>query len=110
VGATYNWTDKNNTPTQEGMEELLSTLKSIIQCDFEVVNHFAGVRPTVNDRRPLVGEHPIHNNIYVLNGLGTRGVFLGPSMAKMLFDYIEFNIPIDFHADIKRFKKINWFT
>jgi len=110
VGATYNWTDKTNIPTEEGKQELLLELKTIIQCDFEVVDHFAGVRPTVNDRRPLLGEHPKHKNIYVLNGLGTRGVFLGPSMAKMLFDYIESNIPIDPHADIKRFKKIDWFN
>jgi glycine/D-amino acid oxidase-like deaminating enzyme len=46
------------------------------------MEHFAGVRPTVKDRRPLVGTHAEYSAIHILNGLGTRGVMLGPSMAK----------------------------
>ena len=78
VGATYDWIDKTNTPTQAGKDELIEKLSELISCDFEIVKHFAGVRPTVKDRRPLVGTHPIHSQLHVLNGLGTRGVMLGP--------------------------------
>ena len=49
-----------------------------------------------------------HNNIHILNGLGTRGVMLAPTMAKNLFEYIEFSKPIDSSINIKRFyKKMN---
>lgn len=104
VGSTYNWQDKTNSPTEEAKKELVDNLKDLIQCDFEIIQHFAGVRPTVKDRRPLVGTHPKYKNLHVLNGLGTRGVMLAPAMAKNLFDYIENQIPLDKHIDINRIK------
>lgn len=103
VGATYNWKDKTNLPTEEGKAELLERLGEILSCDFEIIEHFAGVRPTVRDRRPLVGTHSDYKGLHILNGLGTRGVMLGPAMAKALFDNIENNIPLDKEIDIKRF-------
>jgi glycine oxidase len=103
VGATYNWKDKTNLPTEEGRAELIDRIKEIISCDFEIIEHYAGVRPTVRDRRPLVGTHAEYKRIHVLNGLGTRGVMLGPAMAKALFDTIENDIFLDKEIDIKRF-------
>lgn len=108
VGATYNWEDKTPTPTEAGKKELLANLMTILQCDFEIFDHLAGVRPTVKDRRPMVGTHPKHQNLHVLNGLGTRGVMLAPAMAKALFENIENQIPLEKEIDIKRFKKISW--
>lgn len=103
VGATYNWTDKTNLPTKSAREELLNKVKTFIDSDFEVINHIAGIRPTVKDRRPLVGPHPKYNNLYVLNGLGTRGVMIAPYVAKALFNYIEENKPLDSEININRF-------
>nr|WP_315231838.1 FAD-dependent oxidoreductase [uncultured Flavobacterium sp.] len=103
VGATYNWKDKTDLPTEEGKTELVDRIKEIITCDFEIVEHFAGVRPTVKDRRPLVGTHRNYESIHILNGLGTRGVMLGPAMAKALFENIEYQVPLNKEIDIKRF-------
>ena len=107
VGATYDWKDKTNTPTEEGKQELVDKLKEIISCDFEIVEHFGGVRPTVKDRRPLVGTHPEFKQLHVLNGLGTRGVMLGPFLANQLFQHIENKIPLDKEIDIARCYKKN---
>jgi len=104
VGATYNWEDKTNIPTEAAKKELIENLKEIITCDFEIIEHYAGVRPTVKDRRPLLGSHPIYKNMFILNGLGTRGVMLAPSMARMLFNHIEINEELNPYVDIKRFK------
>lgn len=104
VGATYNWEDKTNIPTEAAKKELIDNLKELITCDFEVIEHYAGVRPTVKDRRPLVGTHPVHKNLHVLNGLGTRGVMLAPAMAKNLYNHIENQIPLDKNIDILRIK------
>lgn len=108
IGATYNWKDKTNLPTEEGKQELLENLKEILNCDFEIIEHLAGVRPTVKDRRPMIGTHPNHGRIHLLNGLGTRGVMLAPAMAKALFENIEFEKPLDKTIDIKRFRKVQW--
>ena len=105
VGATYNWTDKTDTPTEDGKRELIEKIKQIMNCDFQIVKHFAGVRPTVKDRRSLVGTYSNHNSIHILNGLGTRGVMLGPAMAKALFENIEYQKPLDKAIDIRRFEK-----
>jgi glycine oxidase len=105
VGATYNWKDKTNNPSEEGKKELLDNITELLDCEFEIVNHFAGVRPTVRDRRPLVGTHPIHKNMHILNGLGTRGVMLGPAMGLDLFNFIENKKPIDKEEDIVRYNK-----
>lgn len=105
VGATYNWNDKTDTPTQEGKQELIDRIKEILNCEFEIISHFAGIRPTVKDRKPLIGTHPDYKNVHILNGLGTRGVMLGPSMAKALFEFIEAGTPLKPEININRFYK-----
>ncbi|MCA0348741.1 MAG: FAD-binding oxidoreductase [Bacteroidetes bacterium] len=103
VGATYNWKDKTVFPTEEGKKELVERIKEILSCEFQIIQHFAGVRPTVNDRRPLLGSHPKHKNLFILNGLGTRGVMLAPAMAIELYNHIEKNKPLDKTIDINRY-------
>lgn len=105
VGATYNWKDKTDLPTEEGKRELIERIQEIINCDFEIVSHFGGVRPTVRDRRPIIGTHSQHKSLHILNGLGTRGVMLGPAMAKDLFYHIENKTVLDPVIDINRFYK-----
>lgn len=103
VGATYDWKDKTHNISAEAKDELVTKLKQVIQCDFEVVHQVAGIRPTVKDRRPLVGVHHNHKNIAILNGLGTRGVMLAPFLANQLFEHLEYGKPLDKDIDIKRF-------
>ena len=105
VGATYDWKDKTDVVTEEGKAELLEGLRDVINFDFEVVEHSAGVRPTVKDRRPLVGSLVNSSVIHVLNGLGTRGVLLGPFLAHALYDYIECGVALDKEISIERFIK-----
>lgn len=105
VGATYNWSDKTNIPTEDGKQELIERIKEILNCDFEILEHFAGVRPTVKDRKAMLGSHFEHKNMHIMNGLGTRGVMLAPTMAKVLFENIESGIPIDSSVNIERFYK-----
>jgi len=103
VGATYEWEDKSNNITEKGKDELLSKLKTFLKCDFKLINQVAGIRPTVIDRRPLVGRHPENKNMYILNGLGTRGVMIAPYVAKKLFDFIEYKVRLDNEINITRF-------
>lgn len=107
VGATYNWKDKTTNTTKEAREELETNLKELIKCEYKIIEHYAGVRPTVRDRKPLVGKHYLYGNIYIINGLGTRGVMFAPFLAHQLYNYIENNIPLDKEIDIQRiYKKI----
>ncbi|WP_298533015.1 FAD-binding oxidoreductase [uncultured Algibacter sp.] len=103
VGATYEWKDLSNSISLNAKEELLNKLKKLIHCPFEVIDQLAGIRPTVKDRRPLVGQHKVHKNLFVLNGLGTRGVMIGPYVAKQLYNFIENNEALESAIDIARF-------
>ena len=103
VGATYEWKDLSNSTSNQAKDELLTKLYKLINCKFTVVNQVAGIRPTVKDRRPLVGQHPTYKNMYILNGLGPRGVMIGPYVAKQLYDFIDNGKPLDNEIDIARF-------
>ena len=105
VGATYNWEDKSNQPTDAARKHLEQKLQKLYHKSYKVVLQKAGIRPTVIDRRPLLGKHPQYPNIAVLNGMGTRGVILAPTTAKILFQYLEFDIRPDREMDIARFEK-----
>jgi glycine/D-amino acid oxidase-like deaminating enzyme len=105
VGATYKWKDKSNSPTEASKAELLEQLNQVLKCKYQVVGQEAGIRPTVTDRRPLVGRHPIYNNLYVLNGFGSRGVMIAPAASEQLFGLIENDLSLPPEMDIARFKK-----
>ena len=105
VGATYKWKDKTNLPTPESREELLEKLGVFLKLDFEVVDHHAGVRPTVTDRRPLVGQHPEYTHFWILNGMGSRGVMTAPYAARHLLSAMEEGVPLPPEMDIARFEK-----
>ncbi|MBT8278987.1 MAG: FAD-binding oxidoreductase [Bacteroidia bacterium] len=104
IGATYERNDKTNVPSEAGKDELVTKLNKVLKCKYTIVDHVAGIRPTVRDRRPLVGQHGTHKHMYVLNGLGTRGVMIGPYVATALFEYIERGTVLDPELDIRRFQ------
>lgn len=104
VGATFNWSDKTSNPSDEGKSELVEKLKKVLTVPYKIVEQTAGIRPTVRDRRPLVGIHPAYNRLAILNGLGTRGVMIAPTVAKQLFNNLENDKKLDSEIDIKRFE------
>lgn len=105
VGATYDRNDKSDIPTESSRKELIEGLESLISCEYEVMDHVAGIRPTVNDRRPLIGKHYHFDHVYLLNGLGTRGVLLGPYLADKLILNIENGVSLDRNIDVARYYK-----
>jgi len=105
IGATYHWEDKTNIPTAEARQHLEEKLQQLLQKPYKVVAQKAGIRPTVIDRRPLLGMHPEYHNLAILNGMGTRGVILAPATARHLYEYLENNTPLPKEMDIRRFAK-----
>lgn len=103
IGATYERDDKTHLITSEAEEELVNKLKKIITCEFQIVKQVAGIRPTTKDRRPLVGAHSEYKHLFVLNGLGTRGVMMAPFVAEQLYNQIEHGSSLDQEIDIARF-------
>lgn len=82
IGATYDWRNPNEEPTEAGQEELAERFRQITSQSFNIINHWAGIRPAVRDRRPLVGTHPEHTQLSVFNGMGSKGVLMAPYLAQ----------------------------
>ncbi len=104
VGATYNWKDQSPGPTPDARAYLEKKLADLLNCPYEVIGQVAGIRPTVPDRRPLVGRHPQYGNLFVLNGFGSRGVMTAPFAAQQLFEAAEGKGALDPEFNIDRFK------
>lgn len=107
LGASYQHTNKDNIVSEAAKQQLLEKLRQFYCGDIEVLAQKAAVRPTVIDRRPLLGRHCRHENLYVLNGLGTRGVMLGATAAKWLYNLIEHRQNLPQEVDIARFSVCN---
>src|SRR6185503_18649771 len=105
VGSNYAWEFDDADPTKEFREKTELLLKEWLRMPFKVVAHLSGIRPATLERRPFVGLHPLHPNIGILNGMGTKGCSLAPFFAKQLVDHFLHHTPITPEADVKRFAK-----
>tara|TARA_B100000795_G_scaffold15103_1_gene10234 strand:- start:2875 stop:3939 length:1065 start_codon:yes stop_codon:yes gene_type:complete len=103
VGASYGRDDYSSHTTPGACEEISAKLSKMISCDFKVVDQVTGIRPTVKDRKPLVGCLQNTKSVSFLNGLGTRGLTMAPCLAGHLYDYLENDVQIPELIDIKRF-------
>lgn len=105
IGASINWDKKEAEPTETGKNDLLERLSAFANFEFEIVDQQAGIRPTVKDRRPLIGSHPEFPRMAIFNGLGTKGVMLAPFFSSQLLNYLTENKPINREVNISRFEK-----
>lgn len=103
VGSTYDRDNLNTNITEEAKKYLVKKLNSLLKRGFEVVGQQAGLRPATKDRRPFVGLHPEKKPIGLFNGLGTKGVSLGPYYADQFANFLVFNNKIDEEADLQRY-------
>ncbi|WMN12668.1 FAD-binding oxidoreductase [Marivirga salinae] len=81
VGATYEWKNLDYEPTEKAKKQLTDKLDDLLNVNYTIVDQVAGIRPASKDRRPLIGNHPERKNVFIFNGLGTKGVSLAPYFA-----------------------------
>ncbi len=86
-------------------EELKDGLSEFYPHNFEIEEVNYGFRPTVKDRRPILGNHPEHQNYFIYNGLGARGILNGCYFSKELYEHIENGKELMAEVDLKRFDK-----
>lgn len=104
VGSTYVWDTDNTIPTEEGLQTITENLKSISSEPYQILEHSAGVRPTVLDRRPLLGKHPKYPKMAIANGLGAKGYMLAPLLMSELVRYLLQGEEIPKDSHINRFE------
>ena len=103
-GGTYDREQTHHKIDDSAVEKLTNALAEFYPNDFEVTQVKFGFRPTVKDRRPIVGNHPEFKNLYVFNGLGARGILNGNYFAINLYNHLENGEEIHPEVDLKRFQ------
>ena len=103
IGATYAWDEMDEKITEKGKTQLLEGWEKITSSDLKITKQQAGIRPTVKDRRPLLGTHSTHRNLHVFNGLGSRGILMAPFLAKEMVNFLLHQKSLHPEMDIARF-------
>jgi glycine/D-amino acid oxidase-like deaminating enzyme len=88
-GATYTWQPLDWLPSESEKEYLLNRIHQFLKADYQIIDHQAGIRPATQDRRPFLGKHPAYENVFIFNGLGTKGVSLAPYLAEEMINFME---------------------
>lgn len=106
IGATYTWKTATLDLTEEAKETLIEQAQSLVSGTFQVVNHQAGIRPTVLDRRPLIGTHPQYSKLKIFNGLGAKGYMMAPLLSQEFVASLENGSELHPEINIKRYEKL----
>ena len=79
---------QKNVPTinqEDSDEEILNNLNSLINTDIssnEVIKRWSGDRITTPNKLPICGTYKNHNNVFLIGGLGSRGLSYAPALAE----------------------------
>jgi glycine/D-amino acid oxidase-like deaminating enzyme len=84
VGSTYTWNDPDPNPTEAGLAFLREKLNGLTGVPYRVLDHQAAVRPTTSSREAFILQHPDFPGMWMMNGLGSKGVLNGPEMVTRL--------------------------
>lgn len=103
VGSTYAQRDSTLNPTAMMRADLVTKLDKVINIPYNITDHYCGVRPASIDRKPILGEHPQHKDVYVLNGMGSKAVSLAPLLVAEMADYMYSGGKLHESVDLQRF-------
>jgi glycine oxidase len=105
AGATYNWENLDDNATPGGLKELQVKIGKMTSSEYKVIKQEGGVRPSVIDRRPVMGVHPKYKAVYLFNGMGTKGVMLAPYFAQQMTEFIKTGKSLDPEVNLSRFNR-----
>ncbi len=92
LGSSYEHVFSDLRPSPERTAEIVAKVAHMLPLvsGAEVVAEWAGVRVTVPGARlPMVGPLPNRKRVWVLTGLGSKGLLMAPLLARELAGYLE---------------------
>lgn len=105
VGSTYSWDKLDCETTETGKLEILGQINKFVKVSFKVVGQSSGVRPIMIDLKPVMGEHPNLRNMFIFNGLASKGLIWGPFYSNQMAEFLINKISLEKDVDISRFIK-----
>jgi glycine oxidase len=76
AGANYEWAYADDLPSEIGRAFLIQELNEWLTCPYRIVDHAAGVRPVLTNRRPVLSWSTVNPRVAMFNALGSKGALL----------------------------------
>lgn len=88
VGSTLEHVGFDRSTTEEARVLLHQAAVDLAPqlADFQIVGHWAGLRPSSPDDLPFIGEHPAARGLFVCAGHYRNGFATGPASARLAID------------------------
>lgn len=101
LGTTYEHAPRDPEPTEAGIAKILALIPQMIPsvASAKVLSASAGIRVGVpGTRLPMVG--PLTSNVWILTGLGSKGLLLGSHIGRNLENWMTdpSNLPDEFRV------------
>jgi len=89
LGSNYEWDATDSKPSEIGKNFIEKKWAKIWSKAFHLKAQRAAIRACTPDRKPYIGEHPKFNDLYLFNGLGTKGLSLTPYFANQFIMHLQ---------------------
>lgn len=88
AGSTLEHTGYTKKTTQAAREVLAEKALRLVPAlsKYNIIKHWAGLRPGTADGVPFIGEHPQISGLYMNTGHFRNGVVMAPASAQLLVD------------------------
>lgn len=103
ISTTWDWDVLNPIPTEKAKNNLLTSLSKMTNLPYKINKQKAAIRPTIKDRRPVLGNSKTNANLLIFNGLGSKGSSIAPFFANELVQNIFDGKPLLKDVNVERF-------
>lgn len=106
VGGTYEHHYHHMNPDRKGEEYLLRRLEKQhpgLSGKLREFSSWTGVRVSLPDKMPVIGRHSSDPALWIMGGLGSRGLILAPYLGKLLVGAITDGDKLPAEVSIERF-------
>jgi len=105
VGSSYERV-VDESITEKGRKTVSDKLDALLKVPYKIIGQYAAVRPTVLDRKPFLGVHPENKNVFIFNGMGTKGVTLSPYFAEQFVNHLFSSVELNSEVNIERYHSL----
>jgi glycine/D-amino acid oxidase-like deaminating enzyme len=100
AGATFSQS-LNTEISPEAVAEIEAKVTKLMKIKFKTLEAKTGIRPATAKRKPFLGKHQKHNNVFIFNGLGSRGTAIAPLASTWMCDFMLHQKPLPEGIDLK---------
>jgi glycine/D-amino acid oxidase-like deaminating enzyme len=105
-GSTYEHDFEHLNPDKQGEEYLRKRLRRTLpelEEKVTTISQWAGVRTSTPNYKAILGRHPVHKNMHLFGGLGSKGLLFGKFLADHYADHLRNGQMLYPEIDIARF-------